>query len=83
MGDFVDDLACVLKHAKVAGKPICIGFVNLPPPVGFRRDADVLACRSRHDWGSSICWEAGRTHPDIFSGVVSLPIPVSPPFFLE
>jgi len=28
-----------------------------------------------HDWGSSICWEAGRTRPDIFSGVVSLVVP--------
>lgn len=28
MGDFVDDLACVLKHAGVAGKSICIGFVD-------------------------------------------------------
>jgi len=28
-----------------------------------------------HDWGSSICWEAGRARPDIFSGVVSLTLP--------
>lgn len=53
MGDFVDDLVCVLKHAEVVGKVVCIG----------------------HDWGSSICWEAGRAHPDIFSGVVSLTVP--------
>lgn len=29
MGEFVDDLACVLKHAKVAGKSVCIGSVYL------------------------------------------------------
>ncbi|KAF9653905.1 alpha/beta-hydrolase [Thelephora ganbajun] len=52
-GDFVDDLVCVLKHAEVAGKSVCIG----------------------HDWGSSICWEAGRARPDIFSGVISLAVP--------
>jgi soluble epoxide hydrolase/lipid-phosphate phosphatase len=33
--------------------------------------------RSRHDWGSTACWEAGRVRPDIFSGVVSLTVPVS------
>jgi len=31
MGDFVDDLVCVLKHAKVARKSICIGFANTFP----------------------------------------------------
>ena len=76
MGDFVDDLACVLEHANVAGKSICIGFVNLFPRVGSCIDADALSYY-RHDWGSSICWEAGRARPDIFSGVVSLALPVS------
>lgn len=36
MVDFVDDLVCVLGHAKVAGKPICIGSVNLAPRVCLR-----------------------------------------------
>lgn len=76
MGDFVDDLVCVLKHAKVAGKPTCIGFVPLFPQTGLFSDVDTLG-RARHDWGSSICWEAGRARPDIFSSVVSLTVPVS------
>lgn len=31
VGDFVDDLVCTLTHAKVAGKPVCIGCVPVPP----------------------------------------------------
>ena len=40
------------------------------------QDADAR-CGSSHDWGGSICWEAGRSRLDIFSGVVSLALPVS------
>lgn len=35
MGDFVDDLACVLKHGKVTGKPVCIGLVPAFPQIGL------------------------------------------------
>lgn len=77
MDDFVSDLVCVLKHAKVAGKSICIGFVNLFLRVSPRQGFDAPG-RSRHDWGSTICWEAGRSRPDIFEGVVSLTVPVRP-----
>ena len=38
MGDFVDDLACVLKHAKIAGKPVCVGLVRRFPWVGLCLD---------------------------------------------
>ena len=76
MGDFVDDLACVLKHAKVAGKPVCVGLAYRSPQASPCQEANT-SDRPRHDWGSSICWEAGRARPDIFSGVVSLAIPVS------
>lgn len=34
IGDFVDDLVCVFKHAKVVGKLVCIGFVPLFLRVG-------------------------------------------------
>ena len=78
LGDFVGDLVCALTHAGVAGKPICIGFVTVLPRIGSPRDTDPLCCSS-HDWGGSICWEAGRSRPDIFSGVVSLALPVSRP----
>jgi len=37
MGDFVDDLVCILKHAKVVGKLVCIGFVPLSPRAGSPR----------------------------------------------
>lgn len=76
MGDFVDDLLCVLKDAEVAGKPVCIGFVPVFPQIGYCWNADALCCSS-HDWGSTACWEAGRSHPEVFSGVVALAIPVS------
>ena len=33
MGDLVDDLACVLKHAQVPGKSVCIGSVPRFPQV--------------------------------------------------
>lgn len=35
MGDFVDDLTCVLKHGEVTGKPICIGLVPAFPEFGL------------------------------------------------
>lgn len=31
LGDLVGDLVCVLTHAGVTGKPICIGFVPVFP----------------------------------------------------
>jgi len=37
MGDFVDDLVCVLEHAKVVGKLFCIGFVPPFPRPGSPR----------------------------------------------
>ncbi len=32
---------------------------------------------NRHDWGSQICYEAGRSRPDITSAVIGVAIPVS------
>lgn len=43
MRDLADDLVCVLKHAGVKGKAVCVG----------------------HDWGSQVCLETIRTHPDV------------------
>ena len=31
-----------------------------------------------HDWGSQICYEAGRSRPDVFEAVVGVAIPVRP-----
>jgi hypothetical protein len=43
MGDFVDDVVCVLRHAEVVGKPVCIGFVSVPPRIDLMlRDYVIL-----------------------------------------
>ncbi|KAF8889212.1 Alpha/Beta hydrolase protein [Mucidula mucida] len=31
-----------------------------------------------HDWGSSVCYEAGRSRPDVFNGVVGVVVPYIP-----
>ncbi|KAF9027539.1 alpha/beta-hydrolase [Hymenopellis radicata] len=31
-----------------------------------------------HDWGSSVCYEAGRARPDVFNGVVGAVVPYIP-----
>lgn len=30
----------------------------------------------RHDWGSAVCYEAGRSRPDIFKGIIGGVVPV-------
>lgn len=70
--DMVNDLICVLEHAKTPSA-ICMGFVLYLSPylskcliVGF----------VRHDWGSSICYEAARLRPDVFTAVIGVVVPV-------
>ncbi|EJD44007.1 alpha/beta-hydrolase [Auricularia subglabra TFB-10046 SS5] len=55
MRDLADDLVCVLKHAGVAGKAVCVG----------------------HDWGSQVCLETIRMHPDAVAAAAGT-IPVRP-----
>ncbi|KAJ7721334.1 Alpha/Beta hydrolase protein [Mycena maculata] len=31
-----------------------------------------------HDWGSGVCYEAGRSRPDLFPGVVGITVPYMP-----
>jgi soluble epoxide hydrolase/lipid-phosphate phosphatase len=73
MHDMVSDLVCVLENAKVE-KAICVGSVR------FSTCSILFALtdsETRHDWGAQVCWEAGRSRPDVFDAVAGAVVPVS------
>ena len=60
---------------KSSGNPFALGPFHFPQ-IGLTRGVDALSGSISHDWGSTVCWEAVRTRSDVFSGVVSLALPV-------
>ncbi|TFY76836.1 hypothetical protein EWM64_g7177 [Hericium alpestre] len=77
MFDLVGDLLCILKDAKVA-QTVCVGYVLLRSmSVACSIQTRLLQSRS-HDWGCQICFEAGRSRPDVFNAIIGLTIPYLP-----
>ena len=75
----VGDLLCILEHANVFSA-ICMGYVCKACSTIFKTE---LTADISHDWGSSICYEAARSRPDIFTGVVGGVVPVGNSSYLR